>query len=286
MPPFPYTMAEIKTTPLTQPALLDELAHWIAELHHWQQRPPVIGISGAQGSGKSTLARQLAAHLTAAGQHPAILALDDLYLPRAQRLQVAERAHPLFATRGVPGTHDVALGLKLLDCLGHLDAGEHCALPVFDKLLDDRRSDLRVQTGPVDVVLFEGWCLGLTPQTDAALSKPVNSLEADEDVDARWRTAVNDHLRGDYRALFERIDGLVFLQVPDMDCVLGWRMQQEADNLTASTAPQQTMDTGALQRFVAHYERLTRHALDTVPGYADLVLELDHAHRIAGWRWR
>ena len=41
-----------------------------------------------------------------------MLSLDDLYLPKAERLRLARDVHPLLATRGVPGTHDVALGVE------------------------------------------------------------------------------------------------------------------------------------------------------------------------------
>lgn len=274
------------------PTLLDELTRWIAELRHWQQRVPVIGISGAQGSGKSTLAKRLAAHLSVDGQCVAVLSLDDLYLGHAARQALARQVHPLLATRGVPGTHDVKLGIDLLDTLTHLADDERCALPGFDKLRDDRlpADDSHSVHGPVDVVLFEGWCLGITAQDAAALEAPVNALEAGEDTDGRWRHWVNDQLRDAYRPLFERIDGLVFLQVPDMDCVHRWRMQQEQENRQQSVAlgqaSAQAMDAAALTRFIQHYERLTRHALATLPAYADLCIRLDEEHRLAGWQWR
>src|SRR4051794_14728731 len=70
-------------------------------------RPLLLGLCGAQGSGKSTLAARLAARLGARGQRAAILSLDDLYLPRAERARLARDVHPLLATRGVPLTHDV-----------------------------------------------------------------------------------------------------------------------------------------------------------------------------------
>jgi D-glycerate 3-kinase len=40
------------------------------------------------------------------------------------------------------------------------------------------------------------------------------------------------------------------------------------------------MDEAALQRFIMHYERLTRHILAEMPERADLVLRLDTTHQI------
>jgi hypothetical protein len=47
----------------------------------------------------------------------AVLSLDDLYRTRAERQAMARQVHPLFATRGVPGTHDVDLGLATIAAL-------------------------------------------------------------------------------------------------------------------------------------------------------------------------
>ncbi|MET0292391.1 MAG: kinase, partial [Steroidobacteraceae bacterium] len=117
------------------------------------QGPLVVGICGAQGSGKSTLTAALSAQLGAAGLRVAGLSLDDLYLTRAERQRLSRTVHPLLATRGVPGTHDVALGTSTFARLGE---GGAVALPSFDKGVDDRRPRdawPRV-SGPVHVILF------------------------------------------------------------------------------------------------------------------------------------
>jgi D-glycerate 3-kinase len=42
------------------------------------------------------------------------------------------------------------------------------------------------------------------------------------------------------------------------------------------------MDAAAMVRFLAHFERLSRHALATLPGLADTVVEFDdNRHVIA-----
>ena len=119
---------------------------------------PVFAISGLQGSGKSTLAAQIAAQAEAEGLRVAVLSLDDLYLTRDQRRQLAREVHPLLATRGPPGTHDVVVGCRVLDAL---KAGEDIALPRFDKLADDRAQDAWTTVrGRVDLVLDGGLCVG------------------------------------------------------------------------------------------------------------------------------
>jgi D-glycerate 3-kinase len=246
----------------------------------------LVGISGAQGTGKSTLAAFLAeAGRREAGLRVIALSLDDFYLTRETRSRLARDVHPLLATRGVPGTHDVGWLAACLDALAVSDEGRSVRLPVFDKGTDDRapESAWRRVEGPVDVILLEGWCIGARPQPPEVLRKPVNDLERDEDDDGRWRCWVNERLATDYRALFERLDRLVFLQAPDMDCVYRWRLEQEEKITGARTA---AMTASELRAFVGHYERITRQCLSDLPRLADVLLELDRDHRCRRVRFR
>lgn len=229
----------------------------------------VVGICGAQGSGKSTLAAHLAGRLADRGQRVATLSLDDLYRTRVERQRLAAEVHPLFATRGVPGTHDVVLGLVTLD---KLSRGEAAPLPRFDKAADDRAPEEAWPLAPdgTQVLLLEGWCLGARPQGDVTV--PVNALEAVEDPDAVWRSHANSALAGEYQALFARIDLLVLLAAPGWDIVERWREQQEAELRARGGA--RVMSPEEVTRFIQHYERLTRWILAEMPQRADLTVRL------------
>ncbi len=237
----------------------------------------VVGITGAQGSGKSTLAAGLAAHFTAAGCQTAVLSLDDLYLPRADRDVLAAAVHPLLATRGVPGTHEPALGMAIIAALR---AGHSAALPRFDKAVDDR-SDV-VVTAPADtqLLIVEGWCLGAQPEPDAALVVPVNALEANEDADGGWRQHVNAQLSGAYRAFFAQFDCQILLLAPDWPIVAQWRAEQEAALKHAAGDQAAGMNATELERFMQHFERLSRWIMADLPPRADLVLRLDRQRRV------
>ena len=272
-------------------ALLDTfylpLASWLQHAHTNHDGPLLVGVCGGQGSGKSTLCSLLRRVLNDAFDLRVVcLSIDDLYKTREQRRALADAVHPLFVTRGVPGTHDTALGITLLDRLMRQDEGQATPIPVFDKALDDRkqRACWPSHEGPVDIILFEGWCVGARAEQDSALETPVNALERDEDAQACWRKHTNEALRTDYAELFARLDLLMLLEVDDFDQVFEWRQLQErklAEQLTGSTDNRDNsgvMTEREVSRFVMHYERLTRHILREMPGRADLVVHLDDSH--------
>ncbi len=250
------------------------------------RRPPwLAGLSGLQGSGKSTFARQLAAAANARDIGCVVLSLDDFYLGRRARRQLARRVHPLFATRGVPGTHDLALLARTLDALRRASAQSPALLPRFDKGRDTRVAPSRWRRVhvPPRLILLEGWCAGVPAQDEAALRRPLNALERDEDGERRWRGRVNDELAHGYARLWRRFDALVLLQAPGFDVVTRWRDEQERA-LRRRGAPQ-AMGHAALARFLMHYERLSRVALRELPSRADLRLRLDRERRVVGTSW-
>jgi D-glycerate 3-kinase len=262
----------------------------IAEARRAAGRPIVVGLCGSQGSGKSTMSAFLKLLLETRGLKAAVLSLDDLYLTLPEREALARDVHPLLKTRGVPGTHDTGLGLALLDVLG--DGPAEVSLPRFDKA-EDTRAEAGTWphvTSPVDVILFEGWCVGAVPQDEAALGRPINALERDEDPDGAWRRYVNDRLKTDYAQLFGRIDLLAMLKAPSFEVVYGWRSLQE-EKLAETVkreglAGAKLMDAAQIGRFLMFYQRLTEWILEEMPGRADILMPLGADHRILGVEFR
>jgi D-glycerate 3-kinase len=245
-------------------------------------RPVIVGIAGAQGTGKSTLAGQLLELLRDAhGLRAVVVSLDDYYLPKAQRLELSRTVHPLLVTRGVPGTHDVVALQGALQRLRQAGADEAIELLQFSKAEDDRRAESRVVNGPFDVVLFEGWCVGASAESDAELAAPVNELELRDDPDGRFRSFVDAQLAAAYAALWIELDMLVFLAAPDLETVRSFRREQEEKlRLTAAAAASGVMSDQQLERFIQHFDRVTLHMLHEMPARADLVVRLDAQRRV------
>lgn len=243
----------------------------------------VLGINGAQGAGKSTLAHLISEYLTSEhGRRVVTLSIDDLYLIREERQSLSRRVHPLLSTRGVPGTHDVSLGISVIEQLRSLQQGETASIPVFDKSRDERCApcDWATVTGPVDLLIFEGWCVASQATTVAELRDPVNALESSADPDGRWRTYVNAKLGTDYARLFAALDGLLFLQVPDFDAVFRWRLEQEHKlRQRATNEANAIMSDEQIAEFIQFFERLTRSNITMLPSIADAIIELGNDHQ-------
>lgn len=257
-------------------AILDAVSAW-----HEPGQPLIVGICGTQASGKTTACGQVAERLRTMGLSVGVMSLDDLYLGRAARGELAASVHPLFATRGPPGTHDVARGMTVLDAVR---SGAAIRLPRFSKAMDEPfpEAEWPLLDMGCDIFLFEGWCVGARAQPDAALVEPVNTLEREEDPDGIWRRYFTEHLRGPTGDLFSRLDRLACLRPPSFDVVYRWRCQQEHEMIAAAGpggAPR-AMSDEAIARFIAHYERMTRWIADDMPAYADMTIQLGDAREI------
>ena len=230
------------------------------------------GIAGLQGTGKSTLSAQMAVLAVKRGLNVSVLSIDDFYLSHAARQELGQRVHPLCATRGVPGTHDVALACKVIDALRN---GRPVALPQFDKISDDclPRSQWPV-VEQADLVVLEGWFLKVPPQTEAVLLDPINQLERDEDAEGVWRHWSNAALACEYAPLWSRLDRLMFLQGPGFEIVPHWRWQQE-QTLQSAHPQRQAMTREQVDRFVQFFERDSRQAMRKLPAIADRTIRLD-----------
>lgn len=260
------------------------LAAWLTKKH--TDTPIIIGINGAQGSGKSTISRILKTLLSRVFNKSVLhLSIDDLYLSREKREEKANNIHPLLRVRGVPGTHDVELANKILSVLANYEPEINLQIPIFNKAQDDLLDKQHWQhiEQSVDIVLFEGWCVGVKPQHEDDLQPAINELEKKEDPQGVWRKYVNQQLSESYQSLFSYIDYLIMLKVPDMESVFEWRNLQE-EKLAASCDQNKIhthfMSPSEISNFIMHYERITRACLSEMPDRADIVLELNKKHKI------
>ncbi|NOU49722.1 kinase [Pseudoalteromonas sp. JBTF-M23] len=248
---------------------------WLEQQINHSVRPYCLGINGAQGSGKSTLAAYLVAHLNESGYRAATVSIDDFYLSSNERKKRARQLHPLFATRGVPGTHDVALGQQVL---ADFKQGSSLQLPRFDKATDEPCATYLwpKHQQPLDILVFEGWCVGIAAQSNEQLIDPINQLEREDDENGHFRTLVNAFLASDYQPLFAHLDNLIYLDVGHFERVFKWRLQQEKQ-LIARTG--KGMSERQIKYFIMFFQRLTEHGFDVLPQLCDLHVKALETHR-------
>lgn len=280
--------------------LLDSLylpfSAWLYKKACAGQETLFVGIGGAQGCGKTTFSSVVSRVLHKGFDlNCVVLSLDDLYSTRYDRLKFASKTTEMFSVRGVPGTHDIEMAMILFDRLKSLKEGEVMRLPCFDKSTDDRKAVHLWQEvqGPVDVVLFEGWCVGAPPMEEG-LEHPMNPLEEEMDVDGLWRQTMNQKLEQEYKALFSKIDLMVWMQAPNYDVIYSWRNKQERmleshlhdiHGLLLDTIDLKVMSEVELKRFMQYYERLTRHLLAVMPSQADVLFTLNDTQEVVDMRF-
>jgi D-glycerate 3-kinase len=100
--------------------------------------------------------------------------------------------------------------------------------------------------------------MGALALDPSELDHPFNALEREEDRDGAWRQMIAARLADDYRTFFDGFDALIYLRAPSWEIVRAWRGQQEEETLGRPLSPQENL---ALDRFVMHYERITRAML-------------------------
>ena len=256
------------------------LSEWIYSIYNKDRKTKIIGISGGQGAGKSTITGILKLILKKKyGLNLCVFSIDDFYKKKSDRLKMSKRTHPLFITRGVPGTHDITLINKTIKKLKQKKF-RTVLIPKFDKSKDDRFQKNKWQKIAVkpDIIIFEGWCVGTTHQNSTELKKSLNFIEKKYDKNLKWRKIVNNLLKKRYKSLFSQIDKLVYLKVPNFNYIIKWRWLQE-QKMKLTSKSKKTMSKIQVKEFIMFYERLTKHMMKNYSKISDLTIFLDKHHR-------
>ena len=256
------------------------LSEWIYSIYSKDFKTKIIGLSGGQGAGKSTITGILKLILKKKyGLNICVFSIDDFYKTKNERLRMSKKKHPLFITRGVPGTHDIALLNQTIRKLKQKKF-RTVLIPKFDKSKDDRYRKNKWQKIKIkpDIIIFEGWCVGTTHQNNNELKRPINLIEKKYDENLKWRKTVNNLIKKRYKNIFNKIDKLVFLKVPNFNYIIKWRWLQE-QKMKLTTKSKKTMSKTEVKEFIMFYERLTKHMIKNYSKISDLTIFLDKKHR-------
>jgi D-glycerate 3-kinase len=233
-----------------------------------------IMVAGSQGSGKSSLSKLIKLYLEKFYyKSVVIISMDDFYLSKRQRMQLSKNIHPLFLTRGAPGTHDLELLNKKI--LQIFDKKFPVYLPIFDKVTDTRKRTYRkVLKG--DVIIFEGWCAGAQPVNHSYLQKNFNNLEKHKDKNFIWRNSYNKYLN-EYQKIFSQFNYFIYFQFNQWSHVLDWKYKQE---LELRDKKKDLALKKYLKEFIQYYEKISKWMDLKVPKYCNILIKLNAHQKI------
>lgn len=244
-------------------------------------RPIIQGILGGQGAGKTTLGQVLKIILAKANYSLISLSLDDLYKTYLER-QELQIADPRLIWRGPPGTHDIKLGINVLDSLRDLPNNpQPIAIPRFDKSLWNGAGD-RVSPEMVskaDIVLFEGWFVGVKPIDPRRFSDAPYPIITERD--RQFALDMNEKL-GEYLPLWQRLDQLIILDPIDYQLSKKWRQQAEQEMRAQGKSG---MTDAEINQFVEYFWKALHPELFIKPliekgENVNLVLEINADHSL------
>ena len=258
------------------------MSFWIDNKYKKKGKTLFLGFCGGQGSGKTTVTRILKIILTKFFKRRIhVSSIDEFYKTSEDRIKMANEIHPLFKTRGVPGTHDINLVKNFFDIIKKKKF-KKIKLPKFEKVADNRLKKkywYNINQKP-EIVILEGWCVGAKPQSNFLIKKPVNILEKDEDQDLIWRKYINEKLKREYKKFFTMIDYFIFMKIPNFNVVFKWRFLQESKLRKKSHSKKKVMSYNETKRFIMFYQRITLQMIKDLSKSASVVMLLKKNHEI------
>lgn len=254
------------------------LALELVEKKRQKNYPFTVGILGGQGTGKTTLTQILPLIWQSLNLSSVGISLDDLYKTYEERQKLLNIDSRLI-WRGPPGTHDINLGIKILD---QLHQGNYPVdIPRFDKSLYDGSGDRIApqKVNKTDIIILEGWFIGVQPVSAKAFSNPPYPIVTQEDK--KFALDCNERLK-EYLPLWEKLDYLMIFNPEDYRFSLQWRKTAEHEMINQGKTG---MSDKEIEKFVHYFwkalhpqiyiESMTKNPLLT-----DLVVNINYDHTI------
>ena len=184
----------------------------------------IIGISALPGTGKTTLGRWLEEISLKLNFKIAVISIDDFYLP-SDEMKLAIKNNPWNVSRGFPGSHSIKLMHEKL--LNWKINGE-LNVPVFDKSLRNGlgdRSHWRVDNP--DLLIIEGWFLGIEPFSNDVNHKYINSGDLSP-YEYSYINKIQNNLKK-YSDVWSLIDNIWHLKPLKFEYMNMWKTNQEKE---------------------------------------------------------
>lgn len=185
----------------------------------------IVGVSAIQGAGKTTQGEVLEILLKHLGYPVVSLSIDDHYITHEQLNELRE-FDPRYLRRGV--THDIYLAAADLTKLKNMQDGTEVKIPIYDKGARSGDGDWvgwKTVTKKPDFIFYDGWMLGVRKVEDESVFESgLPALDAKEHI--QFAKDINKKL-DEYLPLWDLIDFMNVLYVPNYEISLKWRDQAE-----------------------------------------------------------
>lgn len=255
------------------------LAIYLKEEKSKQKSTLIQGILGGQGTGKTTLSHILCLILKQLDYQTITISIDDFYKTYEER-QKLKKIDPRFIWRGPPGTHDIDLAINVLNQLKNPNNSNSILIPRFDKSLWNGQGD-RIEPETInhpDIVLFEGWFLGVRPIDNSQFNDAPLPIKTEED--RQFAKDINEQLKA-YLPLWEKLDRLMILYPQDYHLSQQWRKQAEEKMKSSGKTG---MSDQEVEDFVNYFWKALHPQLFITPlaknpHLVDLVITIDKNHR-------
>jgi D-glycerate 3-kinase len=184
----------------------------------------IIGISALPGTGKTTLGKWIEAISLKLNFKIAVISIDDFYLP-SNEMEIAIKNNPWDVSRGFPGSHSTKLMQEKL--LNWKINGE-LNVPVFDKSLRNGLGDRSYwRTDNPDLLIIEGWFLGIEPLSSEVYYQNINSTDFST-YESSYRVTIQNNLNK-YLDVWSLIDKIWHLKPLKFEYMNMWKINQEKE---------------------------------------------------------
>ncbi len=215
----------------------------------------IVGVSAIQGAGKTTQGEIMELLIQNLGFSSVSLSIDDHYLSHEQLNELRE-FDPRYIRRGV--THDIYLAIENLKALQNMQDGQTVKVPRYDKGANNGDGDWvgwKEVTRKPAFIFYDGWMLGAkTVQDESIFESGLPALDSPEHI--QFAKDINRKLT-EYLPLWELIDFMNVLYVPNYETSLKWRDQAEEVLRTKG----QGMSKEQIKEFVYYFWRSVHPAI-------------------------
>ena len=228
----------------------------------------IIGISALPGTGKTTLGKWLESISLKLNFKIAVISIDDFYLP-SDEMKLAIKNNPWNVSRGFPGSHSVK---SMHEQLFNWKINGELNVPVFDKSLRNGlgdRSHWRLDNP--DLLIIEGWFLGIEPFSDDVNYQYINSVKLSPH-ETFYRYEIQKKLKN-YLEVWSLIDNIWHLKPLKFEFMNMWKTNQEKKMLLEKGSALQDKQLSNFLRMLN--VSIPQESFDVLNSYALLLIDQD-----------